>query len=190
MTSRFPSPRVVRRVRLGTSAADESTLVDVHLADGRITGIHPASAIDERADEGAAERATGGVIDGRGLLALPGLVNAHAHVDKSWWGLPWQSYGGEGGTEGRIRHERARRDELGIAWQYARASGIVRDHDLRRVVAVATGAAAPFAGLPEGRLGVGDRADLVLVDAENAMDALVRTPPREVVIAGGRLLVG
>ena len=37
MTSRFPSPRVVRRVRLGTSAADESTLVDVHLADGRIT---------------------------------------------------------------------------------------------------------------------------------------------------------
>ena len=31
---------------------------------------------------------------------------------------------------------------------------------------------------------------LVLVDAENAMDALVRTPPREVVIAGGRLLVG
>lgn len=71
-----------------------------------------------------------------------------------------------------------------------RASGIVRDHDLRRVVAVATGAAAPFAGLPEGRLEVGARADLVLVDAENAMDALVRTPPREVVIAGGRLLVG
>lgn len=409
MTSRFPSPRVVRRVRLGTSAADESTLVDVHLADGRITGIHPASAIDERADEGAAERPAGGVIDGRGRLALPGLVNAHAHVDKSWWGLPWQGYGGEGGTEGRIRHERARRDELGIpsveitrrvlaefvrhgttairthvdvdpgiglrgieavhaavaeydgaltvqivafpqdgvlrrpgvlelladaaragadhlggldpatidrdpvgridavlglaaehgvgvdihlhdpaelgafqielildrtealglegrvniahgfavaqlgapqrhdllarmgalgvsmttvaplrlpqlplgeldaagvrlgfgtdgirdlwspygtgdllgiAWQYARASGIVRDHDLRRVVAVATGAAAPFAGLPEGRLEVGARADLVLVDAENAMDALVRTPPREVVIAGGRLLVG
>lgn len=29
-------------------------------------------------------------------------------------GLPWQGYGGEGGTEGRIRHERARRDELGI----------------------------------------------------------------------------
>ena len=59
-----------------------------------------------------------------------------------------------------------------------------------RVVAVATRAAAPFAGLPEGRLEVGARADLVLVDAENAMDALVRTPPREVVIAGGRLLVG
>ncbi|WP_439592092.1 amidohydrolase family protein [Microbacterium sp.] len=55
-----------------------------------------------------------GEIDGRGLLALPGLLNVHAHVDKSWWGHPWQSYGGEGGTEGRIRHERARREELGI----------------------------------------------------------------------------
>ncbi|SFR96995.1 Cytosine/adenosine deaminase [Agrococcus baldri] len=54
------------------------------------------------------------VLDGRGLLALPTIVNAHAHIDKSWLGLPWQSYGGDGGTDGRIRHERARRDELGI----------------------------------------------------------------------------
>ena len=52
--------------------------------------------------------------DGRGLLALPGFVNAHAHVDKSWWGMPWQSYGGEATTQGRIAHERERRDELGI----------------------------------------------------------------------------
>lgn len=56
----------------------------------------------------------GDVLDGRGLLALPTIVNAHAHIDKSWLGLPWQSYGGDGGTDGRIRHERARRDELGI----------------------------------------------------------------------------
>ena len=56
----------------------------------------------------------GRVLRGGGLLALPSIVNAHAHVDKSWLGLPWQSYGGDGGTEGRIRHERARRAELGI----------------------------------------------------------------------------
>lgn len=48
------------------------------------------------------------------MLALPGLVNAHAHLDKSWWGLPWQSYGGEGGTDGRIRYEREHRDRLGV----------------------------------------------------------------------------
>lgn len=77
--------------------------VDVDIADGRIIGIQPHSP--ERGD---------GARDGGGLLALPGLINTHAHVDKSWWGLPWQSYGGAGGTEGRIRHERARRDELGI----------------------------------------------------------------------------
>lgn len=404
MTTHFPAPRIVRNVRLGTSADAEATAVDLHLDDGVITGIHPAA----RASDGAPGSAED-TVDGRCLLALPGLVNTHAHVDKSWWGLPWQSYGGEGGTEGRIRHERARRDELGIpslgitqrvltelvrhgttairthvdvdpglglrgievvreavadygdaltvevvafpqdgvlrrpgvlemladaaragadhlggldpatidrdpvgqidavlalaaehgvgvdihlhdpaelgafqielivdraealglvgrvniahgfavsqldparrrdllarmgelgvtmttvaplrlpqlplaeldaagvrlgfgtdgirdlwspygtgdllgiAWQYARASGIVRDDDLRRVVDLATGAATPFAGLPEGRLVVGARADIVLLDAENAMDALVRTPPRDAVIAGGRLLVG
>lgn len=57
---------------------------------------------------------TQGIVDGRGLLALPGLVNAHAHVDKSWLGLPWESYGGEATTQGRIAHERERRDALGI----------------------------------------------------------------------------
>ncbi|HEX5857568.1 MAG TPA: amidohydrolase family protein [Microbacterium sp.] len=79
--------------------------VDIDIADGSIAGIRP---------HGAAPVATAGAYDGRGLLALPGLVNTHAHIDKSWMGLPWQPYGGEGGTEGRIRHERARRDELGI----------------------------------------------------------------------------
>lgn len=78
--------------------------VDIAMADGVITAITPAGT----APIGVRE------FDGRGLLALPGLVNAHAHLDKSWWGLPWQSYGGEGSTEGRIRHERAERDRLGI----------------------------------------------------------------------------
>ncbi|MGF6822774.1 cytosine deaminase [Microbacterium sp. ZKA21] len=78
--------------------------VDIVIDDDVISAIRPAS--DAPVQQGE--------IDGRGMLALPGLVNTHAHVDKSWWGLPWQSYGGEGGTDGRIRHERARRDELGI----------------------------------------------------------------------------
>lgn len=77
---------------------------DIEIVDGRITGP----------SDGGPGDAEGIVIDGRGLLALPGIVNTHAHIDKSWWGLPWQPYGGEGGVEGRIRHERARRDELGI----------------------------------------------------------------------------
>ncbi|MDO5726856.1 MAG: amidohydrolase family protein [Bowdeniella nasicola] len=54
------------------------------------------------------------VIAGEGLVALPGLVNTHAHVDKSWCGKPWQSYAGQATTAGRIAHERKMRAGLGI----------------------------------------------------------------------------
>lgn len=82
---------------------------DLHLADGRVTAVVPHE------EAGAGSRADApDVLDGRGLLALPGLVNAHAHLDKSWWGLPWVPYGGEGTTQGRIAHERAHRDALGM----------------------------------------------------------------------------
>lgn len=79
--------------------------VDITLDGGLIASVDPTGSRDKWAAED---------IDGGGLLAMPTLVNTHAHVDKSWLGLPWQSYGGDGGTDGRIRHERARRDELGI----------------------------------------------------------------------------
>lgn len=75
---------------------------DIAIAGGLITAITPAGPPVE------------GAVDGGGLLALPGLINTHAHVDKSWWGLPWQSYGGAGGIQGRIDHERSRRRELGF----------------------------------------------------------------------------
>jgi cytosine deaminase len=65
-------------------------------------------------EPGATAARDADVVDGRGMLALPGFVNAHAHVDKSWWGKPWVSYGGEATTQGRIAHERAERDALGI----------------------------------------------------------------------------
>ena len=78
--------------------------VDVTIVDGVISDLSPAGSggtADER-------------IEGRGLLALPGFVNAHAHVDKSWWGHKWVSYGGQPTTQGRIAHERAERDKYGI----------------------------------------------------------------------------
>ncbi|MFI2294626.1 amidohydrolase [Isoptericola sp. NPDC019571] len=81
---------------------------DLHVRDGVITAVVPHDAAAPAAGE------ADGAVDGGGLLALPGLVNAHAHVDKSWWGKPWVSYGGEPGVRARIAHERAHRDELGI----------------------------------------------------------------------------
>jgi len=77
--------------------------VDLLVTGDRITDVVPAGSGT------APER-----VEGHGRLALPGFVNAHAHVDKSWWGLPWQPYGGEQTTQGRITHERAERDALGI----------------------------------------------------------------------------
>lgn len=101
------------------------TAIDAHVASQSAPGEQPTASAAAvagaagrtRAGTGAdtgAGSSTGPVLDGRGLLALPGFVNAHAHVDKSWWGKPWVSYGGEATTQGRIAHERAHRDELGI----------------------------------------------------------------------------
>ncbi|MFE7210977.1 amidohydrolase [Streptomyces sp. NPDC001698] len=78
--------------------------VDIVVSGGEIRDLVPAGAAS-----GPGER-----VDGGGLLALPGFINAHAHVDKSWWGRPWVPYGGEPTTLGRIAHERAERDALGI----------------------------------------------------------------------------
>ncbi|WP_420364844.1 amidohydrolase family protein [Curtobacterium sp. L3-7] len=72
------------------------------------------SRIDSVLPSGTASAEGTRIVEGRGVLALPGLVNSHAHADKSWWGHPWESFGGEPTTEGRIAHERARRDDLGI----------------------------------------------------------------------------
>lgn len=102
MTSAAISQTVVTNVRPWGGPA-----TDLHFADGRITALTPYSTSSTAAPDVT-------VIDGRGMLALPGLVNTHAHVDKSWWGQPWVSYGGESTTQGRIAHERAHRDELGI----------------------------------------------------------------------------
>ena len=51
---------------------------DLLVVDGKITRV------GERLE--APEGAT--VVDGRGHLAVPGLVDAHAHLDKTLWGCP------------------------------------------------------------------------------------------------------
>ncbi|MCY9783180.1 amidohydrolase [Nocardiopsis sp. EMB25] len=54
--------------------------VDLVVADGVISSV---------ADAGSAEART--VVDCGGRLALPGLVDAHVHPDKTTWGEPWVS---------------------------------------------------------------------------------------------------
>lgn len=54
--------------------------VDVLVVDGWIQRLEPGIVVDE---------ATVTVVDGRSHLLLPGLVNAHAHIDKNLLGYPW-----------------------------------------------------------------------------------------------------
>jgi cytosine/adenosine deaminase-related metal-dependent hydrolase len=53
-------------------------------------------------------------LDGGGRLAIPGLVEAHAHLDKTLWGMPW--YRNEVGPRliDKIDNERVAKKVLGI----------------------------------------------------------------------------
>lgn len=54
--------------------------LDIRVEDGTITEMSPI------AREGFKD---GPIIDGRNQMILPGLVNAHAHIDKNLIGQPW-----------------------------------------------------------------------------------------------------
>ena len=76
---------------------------DILIRDGVIAAIGPGLAAE------ASE-----ILDGGGRLALPGLVEAHTHLDKSLLGLPW--YRNEVGPRliDKIDNERAVRRSLPI----------------------------------------------------------------------------
>jgi cytosine/creatinine deaminase len=77
------------------------TLTDVLIRDGRIAGF------------GAAEP-SGEVLDAAGELMLPGLVEAHTHLDKTLWGMGWHPNSVGPLLIDKIENERCLRRELGI----------------------------------------------------------------------------
>lgn len=89
---------LIRDVRPMNAAA-----CDVLVRDGRIHATGPSLPAP-----------TAGVIEeGHGALLLPGLVEAHAHLDKTLWGMPW--YRNEVGSAltDRIENERRWRAATG-----------------------------------------------------------------------------
>lgn len=91
-------------------------IVDIEIDGDKITAVlqSESAAAREVAQVSSAQVSSAQVIDAAGMLVLPGFVNAHAHLDKTWWGQPWVRYGGVQSTEGRIQHERAERGRYGI----------------------------------------------------------------------------
>jgi cytosine/adenosine deaminase-related metal-dependent hydrolase len=77
--------------------------VDLRIQDGRIAAIGPGIAAN-----GAAS------IDGGGALLLPGLVEAHTHIDKTFWGLAWQPHTAGPRIIDKIENERRLKAELGL----------------------------------------------------------------------------
>ena len=54
-------------------------------------------------------------IDALGCLVLPGLVDAHCHVDKSLWGTPWHAHRAGPTLLDKINNERQVLRELGLS---------------------------------------------------------------------------
>ncbi len=72
---------------------------------GRIAAIGPA---DHKEQEGTLAH------DGGGALLLPGLIDAHTHLDKSFLGYPWQPNGGGPRIIDFIENERRLKARLGL----------------------------------------------------------------------------
>jgi cytosine deaminase len=82
-------------------AADAS---DVVITDGVVEAVVPAGTAP----------AAGASVDATGCLVLPGLAEAHCHLDKTLFGRPWVSHLAGDTLADRIEHDRGRRAELGL----------------------------------------------------------------------------
>lgn len=89
---------LIRNVRPAGGA-----LTDVLIRNGHIAGLGAEKAGDH------AER-----IDGGGALLLPGLVEAHTHLDKTLWGMGWRKHSAGPRLIDKIENERRVRREIGI----------------------------------------------------------------------------
>jgi cytosine deaminase len=88
---------LIRNVTVGGSQAS----VDIAIRGGRVESVGDAPA-----------DWSGATFDGHGCLALPGLVDGHAHLDKTLWGLPWRPHSATPDLAGLISNERSGRREL------------------------------------------------------------------------------
>ena len=102
---------------------DTTLLANVRLTDGRDVDIRMAGGAIDAIGPGL-DGTDVRVIDGGGLLALPGMIDGHVHLDKTLTGLPWMPYPAGPGRSSRIATERGLRAQLPPPAE--RASNLVR----------------------------------------------------------------
>jgi cytosine/adenosine deaminase-related metal-dependent hydrolase len=78
------------------------TATDVLVRDGHIAAI------------GAGATGADITFDAGGRLMIPGLVEAHTHLDKSFWGMGWQRHEAGANLLDKIEGERRNRRALNI----------------------------------------------------------------------------
>jgi cytosine deaminase len=76
---------------------------DILIRDGHIAVIGTGLAADGAMVE-----------DGKGAIAIPTLVDAHTHLDKTTWGMPWYAGRKGGDLQALIDNERNERRAIGL----------------------------------------------------------------------------
>ncbi|GLS29084.1 cytosine deaminase [Mesorhizobium albiziae] len=76
---------------------------DLLIRDGRIDGVGRFEPAPDMPVE-----------DGGGAIAIPGLIDAHTHLDKTTWGMPWHENNRRAVLRERIDFERENRIAIGI----------------------------------------------------------------------------
>ena len=94
-------PLLIRNVR--PWATTEAT--DVLIDNGIIKTVAPHQPADSTIQ----------VIDGDRQILLPGFVDAHTHIDKTFWGQPWQPHRAGPRLIDKIDNERSMRAELQLS---------------------------------------------------------------------------
>ncbi len=82
----------------------EGDRVDVLVTDGVVSRVGPALEAPDVP-----------VVEGHNGILLPGLVDAHTHLDKTHWGQPWHRHSAGPTIQERIADERRVRQRLGYS---------------------------------------------------------------------------
>lgn len=99
---------------------NDLTITNVRSVAGEKIGLNVSNGRFAASANPSAE-----VIDGGGRIALPGFVDAHMHLDKTLWGLPWRPHTAGVTLNEKIENERRVRHELG-ADTASQAIGLIR----------------------------------------------------------------